>query len=133
MRNIIHVAGKLVTVLLLGITVAGCATTQYGIEISNVQNIREIYIRNAGTTNWGTNIASNVQNIDKSIFSESVDISVIDTNGVAYSRYNVPFNDAVFVETDKKSSINLFAGLGLAGAILAVVILIPKPAAKQGE
>ena len=130
MKDRFHVAGKLVAVLLLGITVAGCATTRHGIEISNVQNIREIYIRNAGTTNWGTDIASNVQNINKSIFSESVDIRVIDTNGVVYSRYDVPFNDAAFVETGKQSSFNPFALAGLAGAGLLVLLLIPKPDAK---
>jgi len=126
MRNIFHIARKLVTVLLLGITVAGCAYTRYGIEISNVPDIREIYIRNAGTTNWGTNIASDMQDIDKSRFSEMVDISVIDTNGIVYSRYNVPFEDAAFVETDKTSSINPFA-MGLLGAAGLVVLLLVMP------
>ena len=132
MRNIFHIARKLVTVLLLGITVAGCAYTRYGIEISNVPDIREIYIRNAGTTNWGTNIASDMQDIDKSRFSEMVDISVIDTNGIVYSRYNVPFEDAAFVETDKTSSPNMYATAGLAAA-LVVVLLIILPKSKKGE
>jgi hypothetical protein len=98
MKGIFHVVRKLVAVLLLGIFVDGCAYTRYGLEISNVPNIREIYIRNAGTTNWGTDLASDMQNIDKSRFSEMVDIKVIDTNGVVYSRYNIPFNDAAFAE-----------------------------------
>jgi len=130
MKNIFHVARKLVAVLLLGITVAGCASTQHGIEISNVLNIKELYIRNAGVTNWGTNIASNMQNIDKTKFSERVDLRVVDSNGVVYSRYNAPFNDAAFVETGKTSSMNLFAQLGLAGALLAVLIIMPKPDTK---
>ncbi|WP_461255338.1 hypothetical protein [Treponema sp. R80B11-R83G3] len=127
LKNIFHVASKLVAVLLLGITVTGCATTHHGIEISNVSNIREIYIRNAGTTNWGTNIASKIKDINKSEFSEMVDIRVIDTGGVVYSKYNIPFNDAVFVETSKTSSINPFAGGLLAIGLLGAIGLIPKP------
>jgi len=124
MKNRFHVVSKLVAVLLLGITVAGCASTRHGIEISNVLNIREIYIRNAGVANWGTNLADNMQDIDKSGFLERVDIRVVDTNGVVYSRYNVPFDDAAFVETGKTSSINPFAAGGLALAILPVLLLI---------
>jgi hypothetical protein len=126
MKNGFSIVGKLVAVMLLAITVAGCATSQYGVEISNVQNIREIYIRNAGTNNWGANIANNIQNIDKSRFSERVDIRVIDTNGFAYSNYNVPFGDAAFEETGKSSSMNLYAIVGLAGAGLAVLYLLER-------
>jgi len=120
MKNIFHVASKLIAVLLLGITVAGCATSYYGIEIINVPNIREIYIRNAGTTYWGTNIAHNMKNINKSEFSERVDIRVLDANGIVYSKYNVPFNDTAFVETDKTSRSNFFAILGLLGALALI-------------
>jgi len=67
-----------------------------------------------------------MQDIDKSRFSEMVDISVIDTNGIVYSRYNVPFDDAAFVETDKTSSINPFA-MGLLGAAGLVVLLLVMP------
>ena len=125
MRSIFHVASKLVAVLLLVITVAGCAYSRHGIEISNVSNIREIYIRNAGTTNWGMNIAGVMQNIPKSAFSERVDIRVIDTNDVVYSKYDVPFNDGAFVETKKTSSMNLFAKLGIAavGVIVGLLLL----------
>jgi len=124
MKNIFHVASKLIAVLLLGITVTGCATTHYGLEISNVPYIKEVYIRNTGATNWGTNIASNMQYIDKSRFSEKVDIKVLDANGIVYYKYNVPFNDAAFVETNKTSSINPIAGLGLLGVVLAVFNLV---------
>ena len=127
MKNIFHVVRKLIAVLLLGVTITGCATTYHGIEISNVSNIRELYIRNAGTTNWGTDIANNMQNIDKSRFSENVDIRVIDTNSVVYSKYNVPFNDASFIETGKTSSINLFAGIGLIGVVVALLNIIAPP------
>jgi len=130
MKNIFHLVKKLVAVLLLGIMVAGCASTQYGIEVSNVLNIREINIRNAGAANWGANTASIMQDIDRSRFSERVDIRVIDTNGVVYSKYNVPFNDAAFVETGKTSSPNLVGLLALLGAGLAVLYLIPTPDAR---
>jgi len=109
MKNIFLVVRKLVTVLLLAIMIAGCSYTKHIIEISNVSNIREIYIRNTGTTNWGTNTVSKIQDIDKSRFSDTVDIRVIDSNGIIYTKYNVPFNDAAFVETDKTSSINPYA------------------------
>jgi len=119
--------GMLVMVLVFGMSVSGCATTQHGIEISNVSanNIREIYIRNAGTTqtNWGSNVVKNLQNIDKSIYSETVDIRVVDINGVVYSKYDIPFGDAAFVETNKTSSMNPFAGGGL-GIILLVIGLL---------
>jgi len=129
-KNIFHVARKLVALLLLGITVAGCASTQHGIEISNVPNIKEIYIKNAGTSSWGSNMANNLKNIDRSRFSERVDIRVVDTNGVVYNKNNVPFNDAAFQETGKTSSMNLFAEIGILGALLGVLFLIPTPNAK---
>ena len=124
MKRNIFLLGMLVMVLVFGMAVVGCATTEHGVEINNVSNVKEIYIRNAGATNWGANIANTMQDIDTSRFSEMVDIRVLDTNGVVYSRYNVPFNDAVFVETGKTSSMNLFASLGLSGALLVIVLLI---------
>ena len=66
-----------ITMIIIGFIVnvfTGCATTYHGVEISNVRNVREIYIRNAGTTHWGTNMAGNLQNLEKSRFSERVDI-----------------------------------------------------------
>jgi len=123
LKNIFHIGSKLIAVLLLGITVAGCKTTQHGIEISNVLNIKEFYIRNAGTANWGTDTVKNMQSLDKSRFSERVDIRVIDTNGVVYSKYNVPFDDAAFVETGKDSSISLFALIGLLVGTIVVTSL----------
>ena len=133
MKNVFHVASKLIAVLLLGITVAGCASTQYSVEISNVRGISEVYIRNAGTTNWGTNLARTLSDIDKSIFSDSVDIRVIDAQGLAYSKYNVPFSNADFEVTDKKSSPNLFALAGVTGILAVVYLLIPKKNATGGE
>jgi len=129
-KNIFHVARKLIAVLLLGITFAGCASTKHGIEISNVRNLKEVYIRNAGTTNWGSNIANDLQNIDRSRFSEKIDIRVVDTNGVVYNKYNVPFDEAAFQETGKTSSMNLFAQGALLVALVAglwgLSTLIPK-------
>jgi len=130
MKNLFHVARKLVAVLLLGITVAGCASTQHGIEISNVRNLKEVYIRNAGTTNWGSNIVNNLQNIDRSRFSERVDIRVVDANGVVYNKKNVPFDDPAFPETGKTSSMNIFAQgailIGLVAGLWGLSTLIPK-------
>jgi hypothetical protein len=115
--------GMLAMVLIFGITVVGCATSRHSVEINNVRNISEIYIRNAGTTNWGNNIVKDLQNIDKSRFSEMVDIRVLDTNGVVYSNYNVPFDDAAFVETNKTSSLNPYAS-GALGIALIVILLV---------
>ena len=123
MKRNIFLLGMLVMVLVFGMAVVGCATTKHGVEISNVSDVKEIYIRNAGATNWGANIASTMQDIDTSRFSEMVDIRVLDTNGVVYSKYNVPFNDAAFVETGKTSSMNLFAQIGIVGAVLAGFLL----------
>jgi len=113
---------KLAAVLLLGVIVAGCATTRHGIEISNVQNVKGIYIRNAGTASWGANILG--ENIDKSRYSEMVDIKVVDANDIVYCKYNVPLNDAAFEETGKTSTMNLFAQVVLAGAIVVGILLI---------
>jgi len=130
MKNIFHVARKLVALLLLGITVTGCAYTRYGVEISNVQYVREMYIRNTGTTDWGPNIVRNMKNINKSNFSERVDIRVIDSNGIAYSKYGVPFNDTAFVKTGKTYAINPYAAAtaGAAGLVALAVLLLWGPA-----
>jgi hypothetical protein len=120
-------AGVLVIVLVFGMTVVGCATSQYKVEISNVStnNIKEIYIRNAGTTNWGANVIRSLVDIDKSRYSETVDIRVVDTNGIVYSKYNVPFGNAAFVETNKTSSMNPYVTILLAGGgALAILLLL---------
>jgi hypothetical protein len=132
MKNRFFVARRLVAVLLLGTMIVGCASNRYGVEISNVLNIREIYIRNAGATNWGTNIASNIKNIDKSIFSERVDIRVIDTNGVVYSRYNEPFNDTAFAESGTTSSLNRFTWIGIGGAVLLMLYFLNPQSPEEG-
>jgi len=126
-KSIFLMAGMLVIMLVFGMSVSGCATSQHGVEISNVStsNIREIYIRNAGTTNWGSNMARNLQNIDKSRFSEKVDIRVVDINGVVYSKYDVPFDNAAFIETNKTSTYNVYAMGALALGLLVVLLLIP--------
>jgi len=130
MKNVFHVVSKLTAVLLLGITFAGCAsTTQHGVEISNVLNVREFYIRNAGSANWGTNTVNKMEDIDKSRFSERVDIRVVDTNGVVYCKYNVPFNDTAFTETGVTHPMNTFGYVvslvALLGAVGAMVYLMP--------
>ena len=116
----------LALVLIFGMLFMGCATTQHDVEISNVRNIREIYIRNAGTTNWGANMAGTLQDIDKSKFSDRVDIRVIDTNGIAYSKFDEPFDDAAF-EISKQhyygTGSGVLLGFGIAAlALLGVVI-----------
>ena len=125
MKNVFYVVSKLVAVLLLGITVAGCVSTQYSVDIRNVGNsISEVYIRNAGTTNWGTNLAGTLRNIDRSIFSDKVDIRVVDALGLVYSKYNVPFSKADFEVTGKNYSLNtpglllLLLGLGGLGYLI---------------
>jgi hypothetical protein len=106
-KNKFFMIGMMSMVLVIGITIIGCTTIEYSVEISNVPNISEINIRNAGTTIWDTDMVRNWQNIDKSKFSETVDIRVIDTNGIVYTKYNVPFGDDDFVETEKRS-VNMF-------------------------
>lgn len=76
-----------------------CTTTQHGLSISNVPNVSELYLRNAGTTDWIR--VANIQDIDRSKFSDRVDIRVIDTYGAVYSRFNVPFDDENFTETNR--------------------------------
>jgi len=108
-------------VLVFGMTVIGCATSHHQVEISNVNNnISEVYIRNAGTSNWGKNLLNDLNNIDKSKYSERVDIRVVDTNGIVYSKQNVPFGDAAFVQTSKTSSPNMIA----TGALSLIVVII---------
>jgi len=114
-------------ILIFGITLIGCKTTQHHLEISNVQSAREVYIRNAGAHNWGSNVAGHLKDIDKSKFSTRVDVRVIDANGIVYSKYNVPFGDAAFVETGKTRSINrgfLYSVTGVAGIVAIVLYLI---------
>jgi len=125
MKNIFHVASKLIAVLLLVITISGCfSITRHAIDISNVHGIRELYIRDAGTTNWGSNIAKNMQDIDKSKYSEKVDIKVVDNNGIVYSKDNVSFNNSDFAETGKTSEINMLGMMLLAGVSIGALYAI---------
>ena len=120
MKNRFFILGMPVTILVLGMMVAGCATTHHSVEISNVSNIRELYIRNAGAVSWGTNIVGDIKSINKSNYSERVDIKVVDSNGIVYSKLNVPFGNTAFVETNKTSTPNIYA----LGALGLIVILI---------
>jgi len=113
--------------ILIGIivtTFAACTTTRYGVQIGNVPNVREVHIRNAGAAHWGANLAGSLGNIDRSSFSERVDIRVVDTNGIVHSRYDVPFGAGVFSETGRSRSINTFAGLGLLGGLIALLAIL---------
>jgi len=118
-------SGVLIIALVFGMTVVGCATTQHDVEITNVRNIREINIRNAGAAHWGPNFARHLQNIDISMFSETVDIRVVDTDGIVFSRYNVPFGDAAFQMVSRTSTINylLLSILILTGGIAFAVFV----------
>jgi len=110
-------------VFYVGIMPAGCTTTKYHVEISNVRNISEIYIRNAGSISWGSNMVNNLNDIDKSRYSNRVDIRVVDSSGIVYSKLNVPFGDNAFIETDKTTSMNIYAiigVLGVAGLIFSI-------------
>ena len=96
---------------------AGCTTTRYRVEVSNVHGIRELNIRNAGAAHWGMNLAGTRDNIDTSGFSDRIDIRVVDANGFVYSRYNIPFDAATFDVTRES-----YTGVGT--SILAVAVLI---------
>jgi len=135
-------AGVLLFVLIFGMFATGCTTTHHGIEIDNVRNVRELYIKNAGTNNWGSNLAGSslhfdrggapggaefgtvsgyLQRINKSHYSETVDIKVVDTNGIVYTKFNVKFNDESFVETKKIKTANIyFWGVLAIGALAAI-------------
>ena len=116
-KSKLFMAGVLIIVLIFEMTVVGCSTSKHSIEINNVHNIREIYIKNTGTSNWGANLAGTLWDIHKSNYSERVDIRVIDTNGIVYSKNNVPFGDADFVEVNKYQQINIYAFAGVLGAV----------------
>ena len=150
------IAGVLVIVLIFGMMTTGCVTkSHYSVEISSGKgevesssgkgemdrygrpqtlNTREVFIRNTGTTDWGPNMAWNLQNIDKSKYSARVDIRVVDTDGIVYSKYDVPFDNAAFVVTRKNEEAN-FAGLFLYSlapiAVLGILALIVSAARGQ--
>ena len=122
------IARVLAIVLIFGMAFTSCATTYHSVEIANVRNVREVYIRNAGSSSWGQNLAGNLQEIDRSKFSDRVDVRVVDTNGIVYSSHNVPFNDNAFVQANKTSRLNrvgriaLFSPLVVLGIVLGVVL-----------
>ena len=52
-----------------------------------------------------------------------MDITVVDADGIRYSKYNVPFGDDVFVQTSKERYFGWgTAGLGLLGTILYLIV-----------
>jgi len=111
-------------VLVSGMLFWGCSTTQYSVAISNVSNVREAYIRNAGTSNWGANIAGSLQDIDISKFSARVDLRIVDNNGIVYSKNNVPFDDNAFVETSKERYMGTGTSILLGIIVIPVLILL---------
>ena len=117
----------MVLIGIIATTFAGCTTTRYGVNIANVPNVSEVFIRNAGTTSWGLNIAGRLDNFDRTVFSDTVDVRVVDTNGIVHSRYNTPFGEAAFVETRTNYSgvgtSVLWSGI-LIGALVAVLVLV---------
>lgn len=115
-----------ILLLVFVMILAGCATSQYEVKIANISadNIKEIYIKNAGTGNWGGNMVKDLNNLNLSAYSKNVDIKVIDNNNTVYSKNNVPFNEAVFVESGKTTSPNQFAsGVLLVGLIVGAIVL----------
>ena len=114
-----------VLVLVLAFGSLGCATSQHGIEFSNVSaaNLREVYIRNAGSNSWGSNMVRELDNIDRTRFSSTVDMRVVDNNGIVYTKYGVSLGDSAFIETEKNSTLNPFAGILLATAILIPLLI----------
>ena len=120
------IMATMILVCIMGMTLTGCATRNYlRMTVSNVPYISRLYIRNAGTTHWGTNIVG--QNIDMSRFSESVDIRVVDANDAVFSRYNVPFNVASFVVTNRTVAMSAAGATTLlllgVGALIALTII----------
>jgi len=111
--------GMMLIVLVFQMAFMGCQTTLHHVEIANVPNVREIYIRNAGTDSWSENLAG--KNF-KSDYSERVDIKVIDANGLVYSKTNVSFADFDFAESGRMKRLNVAFGLtiGLPITILAI-------------
>ena len=126
-KSLFQMEKVMAMVLILGMTVSGCATTQHGIESSNVRNISAVYIKNAGASSWGADMVRNLKDIDRSRYSSRVDIKVVDVNRIVYTKYNVSFDDAAFVVTEKTSTLNsvasgalLVLGIGLYVLILSV-------------
>jgi len=117
--------------VLLCITVpmfTACRTTiAHVVEVSGVPNVRDLYIRNAGTASWGANLAGVINDIDVSRFPGNVDIRVVGTDGVVHSRYNIPFASA-FVYTDSRSESNAVGDtlgiLALLGGLVGLIALL---------
>ena len=80
-------------IILSSFVSTGCTVKYQGISFQNAQSeIREVYIRNAGTQNWGKAIPitnNSIAHIDKSTFTRRVDIKAIDSRGIIYNASNV--------------------------------------------
>jgi hypothetical protein len=80
-------------IMLCTIVYTGCTVKYQGMSFQNSQGeIREVYIRNAGTQNWGKAIPitnNSIAHIDKSTFSRRVDIKAIDHRGNIFGASNV--------------------------------------------
>jgi len=123
MKKVFFTMGRLVAALVLVTMLVGCSTTHYQVQISNVPNIREIYIRNARAANWGSNVLEDIQNIDRSKYSARVDIRVVDGNGIVYSKENVPFDENSFALTNTER----YMGLGTQVLMLVVLLAVGIP------
>ena len=97
----------------------GCATTYYSVEVVKPQgaDIKEFYIRNTGTTNWGEAIkGSEITNFDRKKYPNFVDVRVIDSSGIIYSKYNVSLDEQDFTVVNEKSHMN---------KVIKTILLLP--------
>jgi uncharacterized protein YceK len=122
------IAGVLVIVFMFGIVFTGCATTrQHQINFESAQgriSVSEVYIRNAGTSDWGLNLARDLHNIDRrSMFSDMVDVRVVDHSGFVYSKYNVPFNNDAF-EINRTSHLNVFGSYAYSALYYLIIAAV---------
>ena len=115
------ITSAMILVCVIATMFAGCTTTHHRVAIGNVPGVREINIRNAGTTSWGPNVAG--ENLDMSRFSGRVDIRVIDAQGVVHSRHDVPFDETAFALTSSER----YMGVGTSAFVLTLLLaaLIP--------
>ena len=119
MKSMSKFIGIVVLIALIGLPITSCTTTHHIVNITNVPNVSRVYIRNAGTDNWGANIAGRLNNININRYSETVDIRVVDTEGLVFTSYNVPFSEAAFLVTNRERY------MGTGSRILTLIAAIP--------